>query len=665
MTRFALAASLSWAAVAATAQPGPVDPEFDAALPPLEATQAPPAEATPAQIPPVAPDPELARPLPPIATFDATPPPATTTQPKADPDARIRYTSKVTGLDAVSLDDAFKALSALRKGKGKAANATQVQARADEDVKLIERLLRSEGYYDGLAVATVDPVGDAPGQVAVTIAATPGDRYALGAIETRLDDPNAQPLTRAALGLKTGDPIVAAAIETAEANVALRLPEQGYPFVAVGARDVLLDDATHRGDYTLPVTAGPRSSFGALRAAGDPVFAVDHLAIFPRFKAGELYDSRKVDDLRQALVATSLFQSVAVEPVRTGTINPDGTEAVDLLVRQAKGPWRSLAASAGYGTGEGIKLTGSWTHRNLFPPEGALTVEAVAGTQQQSVGTTFRRSNAGRRDRTFQANASVARQRFDAYDAETASLAASLARTSTPIWQKKWTYSIGTELIATRETRNVANDTDRTRSTYLIAALPLQLGYDGSDSLLDPTRGFRVSGRLSPEAQRRGGGGGFDGYARMLLETSAYFPATGSIVLAGRARLGSIVGATRDSIAPSRRLYAGGGGSVRGFGFQELGPKDANNDPLGGRSLTEFAVEARYRFGNFGIVPFFDAGRVGEGSTPSLSGLRYGAGIGGRYYTNFGPMRVDIATPINRQPGESKVALYISIGQAF
>jgi translocation and assembly module TamA len=138
-----------------------------------------------------------------------------------------------------------------------------------------------------------------------------------------------------------------------------------------------------------------------------------------------------------------------------------------------------------------------------------------------------------------------------------------------------------------------------------------------------------------------------------------------SLVLAGRVRVGSIVGASRDAIAPSRRYYSGGGGSVRGFGYQELGPKDVNNDPLGGRSVTEFALEARYRFGNYGIVPFIDAGRLGEGSTPSLSGMRYGAGLGGRYYTNFGPMRVDIATPLGRRKGESKVALYISIGQAF
>jgi translocation and assembly module TamA len=638
------------------------DPAFEAALPPLDAAPgAAPVDAVP--LPETAPaDPELAQPLPPIATFDATPPPAITV---ADEEGTgIRYTTEVVGLKEIALEDEFRALSALIKDGKKAANAAQVSARADEDIKLIERLLRSEGYYDGIATSVVDPLPNQPGRVAVTLTATPGSRYALGTVAVTGPQTVPPQLAYDALALKTGDPIVAAVIETAEANVALRLPEQGYPFVAVGARDVLLDPATHVGDYMLPVEPGPRSSFGGFQVAGDPVFAAKHIDVLARFKPGQLYDSRKVDDLRQALVATSLFSTVAVEPVRTNTPGPDGTEAVDLLVRQTKGPWRSLGASAGYGTGEGIKVQGSWTHRNLFPDEGALSLGAVAGTQQQGVNATFRRSNAGLRDRTFQLGADVARQDFDAYNAQTITLSGSLSRASTPIWQKRWTYSVGGEVIATRESRFETATTARDKSTYFIAAVPLQLGYDASDSLLDPTSGFRVTGRLSPEAQKRSGGG-FDGYARILVEGSTYYGVTDAIVLAGRVRVGSIQGVARDDIAPSRRLYSGGGGSVRGFGFQELGPKDANDDPLGGRSVNEFAIEARYRFGNFGVVPFIDAGQVYESTAPKFSGLRYGAGIGGRYYTNFGPLRVDVATPLGRRAGDPKVALYFSIGQAF
>lgn len=659
-------------APAASAPAPSDDAEFERALPPLDQQPSP----APAPTAPVAADPdpaaeaatngELNTVLPPLANFNPTPVPPTAQQVAQGAAAKaLRYKVEVSGLRQIDLEDDFRSLSALLHDGKKAANAAQIRARADEDVALTQRLLRADGYYDGIAASTI-PASVGPDEIVpVSIVATPGDRYKLGTVTITGLAPEPYGLAHGALRLQTGDPIVAAKIEDAEARISLRLPEQGFPFVKVGQRDILLDDATHVGDYTLPVESGPKSRFGHLRTEGDTVFALDHLNVFPRFKPGELYDSRKVDDLRQALIGTGLLSTVSVEPVQTDEIDPDGTQAVDLLVRQAWGKARTLSASGGYGTGEGIKLTGAWENRNFFAPEGALILSAIAGTQQQSVAATFRRSNAGKRDRTFQTSATISRQRFDAYNAETATLAASMSRQSTPIWQKKWTYSIGTELTATRETPFDPTDLTRPRSTYFIAALPLQIGYDRSNSLLDPTKGFRVSGQVSPEAQKQSGGG-FDTYVRMLAETSGYYPVMGkTLVLAARARVGSIVGAARDDIAPSRRLYSGGGGSVRGFGYQQLGPKDDNNDPIGGRSLTEFAVEARYRFGNYGIVPFFDAGRVGTSSTPSIRGMRYGVGIGARYYTNFGPFRLDVATPLGREKGESKVAVYISIGQAF
>jgi len=639
------------------------DRAFDAALPPLDQT-APPAAPAPALPPGDAT--ELDAPLPPLAGFDPTPPPPTAAQAaKAANSEQVAYRVETTGLAKVGLEGQFKSLSALLHDGKKAANITQIRARAEEDKALVGRLLRSKGYLDGIAIAIVPASAPANQPLVVTITATPGQLYHLRKVELTGIAPAPGGMARDALALKTGDPIEAQAIEDAEARIALRLPERGYPFVKTGQRDIVVDDATPVGDYTLPVDSGPLSSFGSLRTEGDPVFSLKHLNVFPRFKAGETYDSRKVDDLRQALIATSLLSTVSIEPVDTGAKAADGSEAVDLLVRQSRGKARTLSASAGYGTGEGIKLLGEYQNRNWSPPEGALILDATAGTQQQSVGATFRRSNAGKRDRTFQAAAIVSRQRYDAYDAETLDLSASLSRQSTPIWQKVWTYSLGGELIATRETPFVPDDPTRPHSIYYIAALPLQGGYDRSDSLLNPTKGVRANLKLSPEVQKQNKGG-VDKYVRALAEVSGYYPLLdASLVLAARARLGSIVGASRDAIAPSRRYYAGGGGSVRGFGYQQLGPKDADNNPVGGRSLTEFAVEARYRFGNYGVVPFFDGGRVGESASPSLSGMRYGVGIGARYYTNFGPFRLDVATPLNRRKGESKVGVYISIGQAF
>ncbi len=623
-----------------------------------------PAETLPDAVLPEAP--ELAQPLTPLSSFDVTPVEVAGVDDKRA--VEIRYETVVKGLEKIDSTGQFKALSALEEGDGKAANAAMVQARAKEDEQLAVRIMRAKGYYDGTATSAIE---QPPGQrLRAVVTASPGRQFTLGSI--RIDtQPTVPPgLVDRELPLKVGDAIDAERIQAAEANVSLKLPQQGYPFVEVGQRDILLDDTTVTGAYTLPVTTGPRSSFGTYSTTGKLAFDAEHVGVLARFKQGELYDNRKVDDLRAALVATGLFSGVSVEPQRTGQIAADGTEAVNLLVKQDAGPARTLAGEAGYGTGQGIRLEGSWTHRNLFPPEGALIVRGVAGTQEQGAGVTFRRSNAGRRDRTFQLLANASRTNYDAFEAFTGTLGIRWSYDSTPIWQKRFTYAYGAELIGTNEDTYDFDVAARRRKTYGIAALPLFAGFDTSDNLLNPTKGFRVKLNVSPEAAVQGA---VRPYGRFMLEGTAYYPFGESIVIAGRARAGSIQGIARDDLAPSRRYYAGGGGSVRGFGFQELGPRtpevdeDGNNlnRPIGGRSLNEFALEARYRFGNFGIVPFIDAGQVYESSLPKGSDLRFGAGIGGRFYTNFGPMRVDVATPIARRPGESKIALYISIGQAF
>ena len=651
--------------------------DLNAPLEPIQAFQGPPpppaspnaAATTPAPaaaVPAGELDPALSQPLAPLSSFDLTPieaPAVGGKAPAIDESAPepIRYTLTVEGLKSIGLEGRFRGLSALEDADGKATNGAMVAARAKEDELLAVRLLRSEGYYDATAISQVTQVPDQPGLLRVVLTVLPGDRYNFGTIA--INGPATDPpgIAREALKLETGKPIVAPDVEAAEANVRLRLPQQGYPFAELGLRDILLDPATHVGDYALPLDPGPRSRFAGFTTEGKLAFDAKHVGVLARFKRGELYDSRKVDDLREAMVATSLFRTVSAEPVRTGEKAEDGTEYVNILVRQDKGPARSLNATAGYSTGEGLRIEGTWENRNMFPPEGGLRVSAVAGTQEQSLRVAFQRMNAGKRDRSFLVEAQAARQDFPAYKGYIARLHAQIARESTPIWQKKWTYAYGAELIATNEDETSFPKLSLTNA-YFLAGLTGQIGYDASNSLLDPTRGFRITVRTNPETSLRDAK---KPYIRNFIDGSVYFPASQSITLAGRARVGSIFGASLADLAPSRRIYGGGGGSVRGFGYQELGPKDAAGNPTGGRSQIEFALEARYRFGNYGIVPFIDAGQVYDSQYPKLSGMRYGAGIGGRFYTNFGPMRFDVATPLGRRKGESLVAVYVSIGQAF
>ena len=195
----------------------------------------------------------------------------------------------------------------------------------------------------------------------------------------------------------------------------------------------------------------------------------------------------------------------------------------------------------------------------------------------------------------------------------------------------------------------------------------MKLAYDGSNNLLDPIRGFRLAVTVSPAISIQDGPR--SSYVTTQLDASSYQPVSGSVVLAERVRVAAINGTGIANIAPSQRLYAGGGASVRGYGFQDVGPRDATNTPIGGLSVAEFSLEARVHTGladgAISVVPFLDGGMVGETPTPTMRGAKFGAGIGIRYKTNFGPIRFDLGTPLNPSPGDSRIGVYISLGQAF
>jgi translocation and assembly module TamA len=630
---------------------------------------------------PPATDPMLDDPLPSIESFDAEPPPAPTQAAEREAGA-VRYNLRIDGLDAtitaelvkdadgIAVEAAawndvlsrFYDLSSLKDKDGRADSRAEIGQRARADRQLLLDILNGQGFFDADVQLRTETSATDDGPVNVVLTVLPGRRYYLGHIAFAAPAVQPADLISGSFAPKTGDAIVADVILAAEAELSVELPQNGYPFANVGQRDILLDSGTGVGDYTLPVDPGVRSYFGQLRTDGMPTFGAGHIAILRRFKTGDLYDSRKVDDLRAALIGTGLLSTVSVEAVPGEGVAPDGTPYADLRVRQEAAPPRSLAASAGYGTGQGIRAEGSWTHRNLFPPEGALRVAALLGAQEQAASVAFDRANAGRRDRNIEISLSALHSNYDAFEAYTGRLAVTMALISTPIWQKKFTWSIGAEILGTSEDAFELARGVRERQLYYVAALPSQIGFDRSNDLLDPVRGYRVNLRISPEASL---GTGKQIYARAILDGSFYYPVKDNIVVAARARVGTISGIARDNLAPSRRLYGGGGGSVRGFGYQRLGPLDPNNDPIGGRSVNEFALEGRYRFGNFGVVGFVDAGQAYESSIPKFDDWRVGVGIGGRFYTNFGPVRLDLATPLNRRPGDSRFSVYVSIGQAF
>jgi translocation and assembly module TamA len=584
-----------------------------------------------------------------------------TTAARVQIDDETRYSYAIAGIDAVEsalMRQRFDAGSTLRAHRGDPANAAQVDRRAREDAALLITLLKSEGYYDARVATRVEPKD---GALLVTLEVEPGAQYKLAEVTLAgVEQAGAKrgELTKA-FGLAPDAPVNSDAIAAADARLRVAVGEEGFAFAKVGEPEIVVDHATRTATLVQTVEPGTVRRFGKVVMPGPVrVFGPGHVQEIARFVPGQEYDASALEDLRRALIQTGLVSSARVEPV-------EGADpaTVDVAVALERAPPRTIAGELGYGTGEGARAEVSWTHRNLFPPEGALTVRGVLGTQEQLGSIIYRRNNYHGRDRVFTAQINAAHLKRNAYDANTLSLSASLERQTNIFFQKAWAWSFGTELVASDERDVILSTGAPRRRTYFIGALPTTLTYDGSDDLLNPTRGFRLGGRFSPELSLVGSA---FGYARIQVDASAYQPVTPRVVMAGRIRLGTIAGAPRDAVAPSRRFYAGGGASVRGYGYQDIGPRDPNNDPVGGRSLAEFSIEARVRaFGNFGLVPFLDGGNIYTSAMPKFSGFRYGAGLGVRYYSNFGPIRVDVGTPLNPQKGDPRIAVYVSLGQAF
>ncbi|WP_233999738.1 autotransporter assembly complex protein TamA [Porphyrobacter sp. TH134] len=581
----------------------------------------------------------------------------------------------------------FKDLSTLEAFDDDSDSIPQVAARARADEELLGNILRTYGYYGGEVVRQLsggrrasDAAGAAADQAAEAAASEPsvrfdilpGTRYSFGRIDLgalpALPEPDASRLI-AAFGIKPGDPVYADRIVERELELRVALGETGYPFAELAEPELLIDHARSEGDLTLDVQPRGKYVFGDIISADERFLSGRHLAEIARFDEGDVFQQSLETDLRRAIIATGLVSSVTVTPRETRA--PVGSEPGEVALDVAfdRAPVRTVAGAIGYGTEDGFKVEGRWEHRNLFPPEGALRLRGILGTREALASVGVRRNNFLGRDQVLSVDLFASDITTQAVDSRGFGMRGTFEKVSNILFQKPLSWQLGGELLYTDErnrTSRVAPDAVVPRQAYLIGGLFGSVTLDASDDLLDPNEGYRATLFLAPEVSRSDGAQSF--YLRAQGDVS-YYQSVGPAVLAGRLRAATIQGAGIDDIAPSRRLYGGGGASVRGYGFQGVGPRDDLGNPTGGASLVEFSLEARVETPLFGgaieVVPFVDGGSVARGSTPDFDEIRFGAGVGIRYKTTFGPIRVDVATPINPTAFDSPVVVYVSLGQAF
>jgi len=541
----------------------------------------------------------------------------------------------------------------------------------------VNTALRSRGFYDARSTATIDnhPVDEAaaldaiearPEADPITLALTvdTGPRFKVGSIAIRGAEPASLPaIDMSKLGLAAGDPADAAAILAAQDMVLTAFRKQGYALASV-KREVVIDHATREAEITFTVTAGPIARMGPVSFSGTEKVNTAFLQRRVPFRQGELYDPGKVDTLRGKLTSLGVFNGVRIQPATALDANGELPFDVSLTDRLP----RSIGFGLSYETQLGFAVSGFWVHRNLFGEAESLRLTGEINHIGQGALVTdtgvalradFRKPDWWLPGQDGRATAEAVREVLPAYRRNAVALTAGIDRIISPVWQVR--VGLTGEVEQTEQT-----SAGFWRNFQLLGA-PVSVLMNKANSDVDPTKGYRVQLDVTPYVDF---GSNNDYFTIIRLTGRAYldFSETGRSVLALRASFGTEPTDNIAGIPPDKLFYAGGGGSVRGFVYQTAGPRDAFNNPLGGASVVEGSVEFRQRFGkSLGAVAFVDAGSAYPDILPnfSLFAPRIGAGVGARYYTDFGPIRLDVGFPLNAREGDPPFGIYVSLGQAF
>jgi translocation and assembly module TamA len=581
----------------------------------------------------------------------------------------VDYTVKFTPSGDKELDGLLRqtsSLVSLEKKLPAAPFALIGRARADSAQFII--VLHSLGYdagsvaisIDGKALTDaglLDALTSAPQQPPVEVVITPekGPLYHLGQIKFSQLPPGVD----LPAGLKPGDPARAQPVLAATPAMVSALHDAGYAFATVSPPFAVADDATHSLNVSYTVNPGPHVDIGPISFDGltrtDASFLRRHIALRP----GQPYSDTSLSSARNSLLGLGVFSSVTAVPATTE--NPPGQVPIAFRVVEQKRHAVSLGAA--YATDTGISVSTSWEDRNVFHRAETLTISAALSGLGGSATTApgydlkgvFAKPDYYSRGQTLTLTLEALKQSLQAYDQTALLGSAVLSRPLTP--HLTATYGLGFV------TENIKQE--GTSRDYVLLQVPLALLYDTTNSLLEPTRGIRGTLSVTPTHPLAGDA---SNYFIFQASASTYIAVENNArgVIALRALVGTIQGASQFQVPPDQRFYAGGTSTVRGYTYQSVGPLFADDNPQGGTAIDAGTIEFRQHiFGNFGVVPFVDAGQVSAQSRPFKGTLAIGAGIGARYYTGIGPIRIDFAVPVKKTPDSGSFALYIGLGEAF
>jgi len=564
----------------------------------------------------------------------------------------IQYDVVIEGIADDSLRKDLESISDTFSLRGRfPPTLNLLRHRSQKDIELFQKVLRAQGYYDAKITIEIDENAE-PARVSFQVSL--GPVYVFKSIEIDVSG-KAKGLklpTPDRLGLKAGQPARAKPVVDAEQALLTAMKNKGFPFPKIAERRVVVDHKSRDVTVNFDIDPGPEARFGSTGIEGlqsvEKKYVLDKLP----WQKGEKFDASLLSEYQQRLTATKLFSIVRIDYAE----KLDKHDLLPVVVKITERKHRSVRAGAAWSSDEGIGGKLTWEHRNLFHNGERLYLGIVASQIDLSVQSAFEKPAFLRDDQSLATSFNIADETTDAYDSQNVDGTLLIDRKI----REKMILGAGLGFRSSKVTQ-----LEQTADFQLLY-LPAHFDWDRSNNLLDPTSGGRLKVQLAPYYDVAKSNLGF---VKGLLVYSHYFKLLDKpfILFAGRIAAGSVSGADFNDIPADLRFYAGGGGSIRGYAYQKVGPL-VEGDPIGGRSLLEFSAELRFKVTEtIGFVVFLDGGSAFEATYPNFDEtIRWGAGPGVRYYTPIGPLRLDIGFPLNKRADiDDSYQIYVSIGQAF
>ncbi len=547
-------------------------------------------------------------------------------------------------------------------------------AKARGDYARMTGALYNLGYYGGVIsilvngreAASIPPDASLPEPAQIRVTVDPGPQFVFGPL--RVDNRAPMPVVEAdrveapsEIGFVTGQVARATVIAQAEQRLVEAWRQLGYPKAQIGSRDVIADHPSRTLEVSIVVDPGAYAAIGPIGVEGtqnmSPAFIVRQTGLVQ----GAEYDPDDIERARERLTRLGVFRSMRIEAAQN--VQPNGLLPYQIIVQEQA--LRRFGIGASYGTLDGLGVEGYWLHRNLFGEAERLRLDAkVAGISfpidtaefDYAFGGTFTKPGIFTPETDLVAALSADRSVLPLYTETSVQGRLGIEQ----LFTDDISGSVGLQF----QHSYFEDDATFGNRNFTTAGLYGRGVFDNRDSDLDPTEGFYLEATVDPLYELE-----YENFlARATLEGRAYFAfdEDANYVLAGRVKAGAVAGPSLSEIPPDLLFFAGGGGSVRGYAYRSIGVDDGMGNTTGGRYLLEASLEGRVRFNDqFGAVAFVDGGYVAADTFPDFDQLRLGAGVGIRYYTALGPLRLDVAVPLNKSPGDPDYALYVGIGQSF